>query len=87
LSFGLVPIHPNGLSGGQLTDNFQLAVIVPIMVWDWHAITRSCPMDSFFSIAGAFFFANTVLWELGKNIVPFSVFVRYISKSTKQEMR
>jgi len=24
LSFGLVPIHPNGLSGGQLTDNFQL---------------------------------------------------------------
>ena len=53
-AFGLVPIHPNGLSGGQLTDNFQLAVIVPIMVWDWHAITRSCPMDSFFSIAGAF---------------------------------
>lgn len=47
MSFGLVPIHPNGLSGGQLTDNFKLAVIVPIMVWDWHALTRSCPMDSF----------------------------------------
>jgi len=28
-------------------DKFQLAVIVPIMVWDWHALTRSCQMDSF----------------------------------------
>ena len=85
MSFDLVPIHPNGLSGGQLTDNFQLAVIVPITVWDWHAIkeaaqwTVSSPLRELF--------ANTVLWELGKNIVPFSVFVRYISKSTKQEMR
>ena len=70
MSFGLVPIHPNGLLGGQLTDNFQLAVIVPIMVWDWHAILQ------------ILFYGN-----LAKNIVPFSVFVRYISKSTKQEVR
>ena len=40
-------------------------------------------MDSFFSIAELL--QILFLWELGKNIVPFSVFVRYISNPTKQE--